>query len=112
MYHVITRTSDGAVMDCRPWTVGIEDVLNNQVLVNHGGEAKDYEITTSETPVERADLRTPTELAARAASERKEIERKIVDLRVQIKESAGLTIATDLQAELTAQEAKLAELEK
>ncbi|MBU0516354.1 MAG: phage tail assembly chaperone [Proteobacteria bacterium] len=64
MYHVITRKSDGAVMDRRPETVGIMDVLNNQVIVNHGGAAADYEITTSETPVEVTDLRSPAEIEA------------------------------------------------
>lgn len=64
MNHVITRKSDGAVMDCRPETPGILDVLNNQVIANHGGTAEDYEISTSETPVEVTDLRTPAEIEA------------------------------------------------
>ncbi len=63
-YHVITRISDGAVMDCRLETVGIMDVLKNQVLANHGGAAEDYEITISQTPVAVTDLRSPAEIEA------------------------------------------------
>lgn len=52
MYNVITRKSDGAVMDCRPETSGIKDVLKNQIIVNYGGTAGDYEITISEAWVD------------------------------------------------------------
>ena len=64
MYQVITRKSDDAVLDCRPETAGIQEVLVNQVITNHGGSVEDYEISTSETQVEETDLRTSAEIEA------------------------------------------------
>jgi hypothetical protein len=64
VYHVITRIADNAVMDCRPETPGIADVLAGQVIATHGGTVEDYEISTSQTQVEVTDLRTAAEIEA------------------------------------------------
>lgn len=115
MYHVIRRLSDGAVMDCRPETIGIKDVLHNQVLVNHGGTAEDYEITTSETPVEVTDLRTPEQIAAQEKADLLTKKRALVmhqSQRDQADKMGMADLVQEFDQEITAIQAEIAPLEK
>jgi len=47
-YHFIIRDSDGRVLDHRPATPGIMDVLTTQVIANEGGAVDDYQIVETE----------------------------------------------------------------
>ena len=130
-YQFIIRGADNEVMDFRPFTIGIRDVINNQVVPNHGGKADDYRVIEIETG---RDLSTPglvvtlnddltaianaevsaDFVAAQAAAQRQIIENRIIALRkdCDAARAEGLTAAAArIQAELDAARAELAALD-